>query len=378
MPQKLRTYLVGLAVAALSGVSFAQDIHILLRAKDDKTWFHLGDPITLESACVNSATGRYLLPCSVVLKAEGASIGSRLSADRIDQTTWLDAQSGALPPRPLGGCGNTDNRPPSEESKVPTWREVTLGEPFPVYVGQYKIRADLAIDLERAERFGEKTKHSSSDEIEIGLDDNLAWEDHLIHFHECEYDDRLTLIPDSATIAALRKHLDSCARTFDEPYAMLLHEIVWLRMQVEQPDLYARMLELERSRPVLRSEEESDLQKAELAQAQLSAGGDANRIRQWFHDQYRRLLLETAQQLVLRYRSHPELHGNPDFQGDQEDGFENWHDAPATLFGGADSYLSRDEVAGYLKQAGFSQKFIRRFLKDHKNDIPGELPSYQR
>jgi hypothetical protein len=254
---------------------------------------------------------------------------------------------------------------------------VTLQEPFPVYVGQYKISADLASDLEQAERFRERTKHSSSDEIEIGLDDNLAWEDHLIHFRECEYDDRLTLIPDSAAISALRKHLDSCARTFDEPYAMLLHEIVWLRLQVEQPDLYARMLELERSRPVLRGEEEADLQKAELAQAQLSAGGDANRLRQWFHEQYRRLLLETAQQLVLRYSSHPELHGDPDFQGDQEDGFENWHDVAATLFGGADSYISQDEVAGYLKQAGFSQKFIGRFLKNHKNDLPGDLPTYQ-
>jgi hypothetical protein len=210
------------------------------------------------------------------------------------------------------------------------------------------------------------------------VDDNLAWEDHLIHFHECEYDDRLTLIPDAATIAALHQHLDRCARTFAEPYALLLHEIVGLRMQVEQPDLYARMLELERSRPVLRGEEEADLQKAELAQAQLCAGGDANRIQQCFHDQYRNLLLDTAQRLVLRYRSHPELRGNPDFQGDQEDGFENWHDTAATLFGEADSYLSRDEVAGYLKQAGFSPRLIGRFLKDHKNDLPGDLPEYHR
>jgi hypothetical protein len=347
-----------------------------VRPKDGKTWFHLGEPITLEAACVDSATGRYLLPCGVVLKAEGASIGSRLSADRIDQTTWVDAQFGALPPPPRGGCGNTDNQLPSEESKTPTWQEVTLGEPFPVYVGQYKIGAELAIDLERAERFGERAKHSSSDEIEIGLDDNLAWKDHLVHFRSCEYDDRLTLVPDTEAIASLRKHLSACARTFDEPYAMLLHEIVWLRMQVEQPALYARMLELERSRPVLRGEEEADLQKLEVAQAQQSAASEAHRIRQWFHDQYRGLLLETAQQLVLAYKSHPELHGDQDFQGDLEDGFENWHDVAATLFGGADSYLSREEVAGYLKQGRFSQKYIGRFLKDHKNDLPGEFPTY--
>jgi hypothetical protein len=122
-----RTFLVGLAVAALSGVTFAQEVHVLLRAKDDKTWFHLGDPITLESTCVNLATGRYLLPCSVVLKAEGASIGSRLSADRIDQTTWLDAQSGALPPPPLEECGNTENQLPSEESKMRAWRSDAWG-----------------------------------------------------------------------------------------------------------------------------------------------------------------------------------------------------------------------------------------------------------
>jgi hypothetical protein len=118
------------------------------------------------------------------------------------------------------------------------------------------------------------------------------------------------------------------------------------------------------------------LQKAELGQAQLSAGGDATLIRHWFHDQYRRLLLETAQQLVLRYSSHPELHSDPDFQGDQEDGFDNWHDAAATLFGGADSYLSRREVSSYLKQAGFSQIFIGKFLKSHKNNLPGDLPTY--
>ena len=379
MPQKWKACLVGFAVAAFGSVTFAQDVHIVLRAKDGQTWFHLGEPITLESACVNSATGRYVLPCSVVLRAEGIAIGSRLSADRIDQTTWLDAQSGALPPPPRGGCGNIDNQLPSKESIAPTWQEVTLGEPFPVYVGQYKIRADLAFDLELGERFGEKATHSSSDEIEIGLDDNLGWKNHLVHFRACEYDDSLALIPDEDAISALRKHLAACAQTFDETYAGLLHKIVWLRMQVERPDLYARMLELERSRPPLRSEEEADLQKLEVAQAQLSAANDANRIRQWFQKQYRGLLAETAQQLVQTYKSHPEVQvGDLDFQDDLEDGFGNWHDAAATLFGGADSYISREEVAGYLKQAGLSKKYIAGFLKDHKNNLPGELPSYQR
>jgi len=368
--------LLGLISLFACSPSPAEDAHILLRPKDGKTWFHLGEPIALEAVCVNSTTGRYLLPCTVVLKAEGVSPGTRLSADRIDQTTWLDAQSGALPPEPRGECGNVDNQLPSKESSTPTWQEVTLEEPFPVYVGQYKIRANLAFDLEMAQRFGEKVKHSSSDEIEIGLDDNLGWKDHLIHFQDCEYDDQLTLVPDEEAIAALRKHLNDCTGTFPEPYAELLHKIVWLKMQVEQADLYSRMLELESTRLPFRSEAEADLQRLELAQARLSARSDANRIRKSFHDQYRELLLETAQQLVRVYKLHPELRGDQDFQSDLDDDFANWHDAAASLFGGADSYISRDEVVGFLKQAGRSQQYIAVFLKQEKSNLPLIDPEY--
>jgi hypothetical protein len=376
MSTRLHRYLMVVALAALGRTSSAQDIHIVLRAKDGKTWFHLGEPITLEAACIDQTTQRYLLPCSVVLKAEAISLGTRLSADRIDQMTWLDAQSGSLPPQPRGQCGNTDNHLPSQQTKVPAWEEVTLEEPVPVYVGRYRVRANLAFDLEIADRFGDKTGHSASDEVEIGLDDNLAWKNRLIHFRGCEYNVQLTLVPDEEAITALRKRLNDCARTLAEPYAGLLHEIVWLKMQVEQPDLYMRMLELERTRLPFREEADADLQKAELAQARLGAAGDASRIRQWFDDQYRELLLETAQQLVLRYRSHPELHGDEDFQGDLEDGFENWHDAAASLFGGADSYVSRDEVINFLKRAGRPQKYIAIFLKDQKSDLPLSLPEY--
>lgn len=368
--------LVGLMFLAFGAVAHSQDVHILLRAKDDRAQFHLGEPIVLEAACQNAATARYLEPCQVVLKAQVASIDGRLSADRIDQTTWLDAQSGELPPSPRGECGTISNQLPSQESNEPVWQDVTLGEPFPVYVGRYRVRADLAVDLESEERFGVKAQHSSSDEIEIGLDDNLAWEDHLVHFNECEYDERLSLIPDATAIAGLRKHLYGCATTFAEPYAMLLHEIVWLRMQVEQPDLYKRMRELERSRPVLRSEEEADLQQAQLKEARLTAADDANRIRLYFHDQYRLLLLETAQQIVLRYKSHHEQKGDQDFQEDIQDGFENWHEGAASLVGGANSYLSREEVVRFLKDAGRSQKYIARFLENQKSDIPLSLPEY--
>jgi hypothetical protein len=377
MSRRLKTLLFVLVLAAPSGISSAQDVRILLRAKDGKTRFHLGEALTLEAACVDSTEQHYLSPCSVVLKAEAVSNGARLSADHIDQLTWDDAQSGSLPPGLRGGCGTTDNQPPSQRSNVPKWQDVTLEEPFPVYVGEYEITAKLAFDLEMADRFGRSEEHSSSDEVEISLDDNLDWKNHQIHFHGCAYDDRLILIPDQDAITALRMHLDDCAVTWPEPYAALLHEIVWLKMQVEQPGLYARMLELEHTRlPVIQDNGEGKPDLEGLQQARLNAKGDVNLIQTWFHEQYRDLLLETAQQLVAAYNSHPELRGNEDFQGNLEDGFENWHDAAATLPGGARAYVSADEVKGFLKQVGRTQAYIAKFMKEQKTSLPGELPYY--
>ena len=374
MSQRATICVLGL-VAILGGVRcLAQEVQILLRPREGRTSFHLGEPISLEAACVATGTERYLLPCDVLIQAEAVSAGSRLTADRIDQMTWKDAQCGALPPGPRGVCGTISNQLPSKQSQVPVWREVMLEEPLPAYAGQYRIKATLAIDLEVSERFGSAERHSASDEIEIMVDDNLGWKDRLIHFHNCDYDDLLTVLPDADALAALRQHLDDCAVERDESFAEILHEIVWLKMQVEQPDLYKRMLELERSRPVLRGEDEADLQKREVAQAQLSAAGDAKRIHQWFHEQYRALLLQTARQLVHAYKSHPELRGDEDFQENLEIGFENWHNVAASIFDGADSYVSRREVADFLKQAGRSQKYIAQFLKERKSHLPLMIP----
>ena len=376
MSRRLKTLALALALAAQASISSGQDIHILLRAKDGKTWFHLGEPITVEAACVDSATKYYLLPCSVVLKVEAVSTDARLSADRIDQKTWEDAQFGSLPPQPYGQCGNTDNQLPSQQSNVPAWKEVTLGEPFPVYAGQYKVSANLAFDREMAERFDEKARHSTSDELEISLDDNLGWGNHLIHFRDCDYDVALTLIPQQEAIEALQHHVPDCAQKWSEDLAQLLHEIVWLKMQVEQPELYVRMLELEHGRLPFRGEDEAELQKAELEQARLSAKGDVQQIQRWFHDQYRSLLLEAGRSLVGIYKSQPELR-NDGFHEDEINDFGEWYDTAASMPGGGDAYVSRSEVANLLRQAGASQNYISAFLKEHKSNQPLLRPEYR-
>lgn len=281
-------------------------------------------------------------------------MGSRLSADRINQMVWLDANCGTLPPQPRGFCGTISNRLPSQESQVVDWHAVSLNEPVPVYPGQYKIRAILAFDWEVNDRLTETQTHSTSDEVVVFVDDNLSWKDRLIHFDNCDYDDVLDTVPDADAVGALSRHLGDCAATWDTSIAQILHRIVWLKMQVEQPDLYSRMMGMEKGH--------------------VEDPGDPVRIHNWFRDQYRLLLLETARQLVAKYKAHPELRGDQDFQEDVEGSFENWHDAAASLCGGPNNYLSRAEVMNFLRQAGRSQRYIDKFFRERKSDIPLDLP----
>jgi hypothetical protein len=122
-----------------------------------------------------------------------------------------------------------------------------LEEPFPASVGQYKITAILGFDLEVQDRFGEAEEHSSSGAVEIAVDDDLGSKDRVTHFHNCDYENVLTVVPQKEAITALRHHLDDCAVEDSEFFATLLREIVWLKMQVEQPRLYSRMLVLEQN-----------------------------------------------------------------------------------------------------------------------------------
>ncbi len=130
MSYRVKICILGLIVTFGAISCLGQDVHILLRPRDGKTSFHLGESISVEAACVASGTQQYLVPCAPVLRADGTSAGSRLTVDRIDQMTWLDAQSGSLPPGPRGVCGTIVNQLPSQQSQAPAWQVVTLGNHF--------------------------------------------------------------------------------------------------------------------------------------------------------------------------------------------------------------------------------------------------------
>jgi hypothetical protein len=46
------------------------------------------------------------------------------------------------------------------------------------------------------------------------------------------------------------------------------------------------------------------------------------------------------------------------------------------LMEGANSYVSREQVTTYLKQAGRSRAYAEQFMKEEKPDLPLELPEY--
>jgi hypothetical protein len=342
------------------GTAVAQDIHILLRPKNGKNWFHLGEPITMEVACVAAGTQRFLLPCDVVLQVKPVSIDSRVSADRAGAIMMQDAECGNLPPKPRGMCGTMSSQPPHQQSQKLVWQEAKLGEPFPATVGDYAITAVLAYDLELNEQFQQGEALSTSNVVEISTDDDMGWKAKLLQFKGCDYDDELTILPDDDVIKILRRHLNNCAVEEDESFGKLMREIVWLELQVKRPEMYTRIKELEAYQPV------EGEQPAE--------GEESKRIGQWFHDGYRDLLLETARQLVSTYKSHPELSHDDDFSNNLESGFENWYEAAASLCGGADSYISHDEVVKFLKDAGRSREYIETFLKTQKDDVPAISP----
>jgi hypothetical protein len=116
-------------------------------------------------------------------------------------------------------------------------------------------------------------------------------------------------------------------------------------------------------------------QQQELEQARTSAASEAKQIHQWFHDQYRSLLLETGRTLVAIYKSHPEL-SNDGFHEDEENDFGEWYDTAASMPGGADAYVSRSEVAEFLRQASAFRTYISVFLKTHNSNLPLSLPEY--
>jgi hypothetical protein len=76
---------------------------------------------------------------------------------------------------------------------------------------------------------------------------------------------------------------------------------------------------------------------------------------------YRSLVLEAANQLVREYQSHPEKHGDADYDNEFDDAFANWQ---KSITVGCLPFLSVPEIRRLLKTAGRSDEYIRNFLHD--------------
>lgn len=311
--------------------------HIELRAKD-KTSFRLGEPITIEAACFVTPIQKYTGDCRVRLKATPLQIDGKLSLDPPNTGLLRDGLCGRFP---TGGCGVLES-PRDEMTVDPIWETVTVEEHFPVTAGAYILGvADASIGYIEGD-LGEYLSSSSADALRIEIEDDPAWHAALFHPKGCDYE-ALRVWPEVKAISSLRRELGDCAKTdraLDLKNAM--DAIVSLELQMNHPDLYKRMQELENYETPRESE--------------------ADRIRSWFQTQYRALLIEAASQLVDEYRAHPEKHQDDDFDDELDNAFDNWKDALTDFCDHEHPLVNRRESMLFLRNAGRSPEYINSFL----------------
>lgn len=340
VPRMFPGYLKLAACLLLLGCSAAgQESSLLLRGHEGKTTFLVGEPVKLEIACVD-ASGSYLSFCGATLRVEPRA-GGKLALDPVNSTMLQDVLCAQYQ---VAFCGTPVDLPKAQQSSQPKWHEVTLDENFPVSAGRYSVTASAESSSDSpSESFPRK-----SQPLEITIADDPDWETKVLRFENCKYDEALTVLPDARNaIAALRDHLGDCAKQSDYALKSAIAAIVSIDLQSNHAEIYRRIREFH-------SVHSSDSIHPPYRQ-------ERARIRRWVRARYRALVLETANQLVREYQSHPEKRGDADYSNEFDDGFANWQ---KSITVGCQPFLSAAEIQRLLKAAGRSDEYIRDFLHD--------------
>lgn len=326
-----------LLVLGCSGT--AQTASLLLRGHEGKTAFRVGEPVTLEVACLD-AGGNYISPCSATLRVEPRT-GGKLALDPVNSFMLQDVLCARYQ---VAFCGTPVDLPKAQQSSQPKWREVTLDEHFPASAGLYSVTASVDSLLDSPfESFSAKPQT-----LEITITDDPDWKARVLQFENCKYDETLTVLPDPRNaIAALRDHLGDCAKQNDDILNNTIAAIVWLDLQSNHTEIYQRIREFH-------SIHSSDSFHSPY-------GREPAHIRRWVRARYRALVLETANQLVREYQSHPDKHGEADYNDEFDDAFTNWQ---KSITVGCRPFLSAPEIQRLLKAAGRNDEYIRDFLHD--------------
>jgi hypothetical protein len=315
----------------------AQESSLLLRGHEGKTTFRIGEPVKLEFACVD-ASGNYLSPCFATLRVEPRA-GGKLALDPVDAFMLEDVLCAQYR---VEFCGTPADLPKVEQSSQPKWHEVTLDENFPASAGRYSVTA--SVDSSSDSPSGSSSAKPQT--LEITITDDPDWKAKVLHFENCKYDEALTVLPDARNaIAALREHLGDCAKQSDYALKVTIAAIVWLDLQSNHAGIYRRIREFHRPHS-------SDRPHPPYRQ-------ESPRIRRWVRARYRALVLATANQLVREYQSHPDKHGDADYNNEFDDAFKNWQ---KSITVGCWPFLSAAEIRRLLKATGRSDEYIRDFL----------------
>lgn len=326
-------------VLLLGCAATAQESSLLLRAHEGKTTFRVGEPVILEVACVD-ASGSYLSLCFATLRVEPRA-GGKLSLDPVDSFMLRDVLCAQYQ---VAFCGTPVDRPQAQQSSRPKWHEVTLDEHFPASAGLYSVTASVN------SLFGTPSESFSAkpETLEITIADDPDWKAKVLHFEDCKYDKTLTVLPDARdAIAALRDHLGDCAKQNDDILNNTIAAIVWLDLQSNHAEIYQRIREFH---SIHSSDSLHSPQRREPAH-----------IRRWVHARYRALVLETANQLVREYQSHPDKRSDADYNDEFDDAFTNWQ---KSITVGCHLLLSAPEIQRLLRAVGRSDEYIRDFLHD--------------
>ena len=311
----------------------------MLRGHEGKTTFRVGEPVTLEFACVD-AGGSYISLCAATLRVEPRT-GGKIALDPVNSYMLQDVLCAQYQ---VAFCGTPVDLPKARQSSQPKWHEVTLEEHFPASAGLYSVKASV-------DSFLDSPFESSSAKpqtLEITITDDPEWKAKVLHFENCKYDQTLTVLPDARNaIAALRDRLGDCAKQSDDILNNTIAAIVWLDLQSNHTEIYQRIREFH---SVHSSDSMNPPHRREPAH-----------IRRWVRARYRALVLETANQLVREYQSHPDKHREADYNNEFDDAFTNWR---KSITVGCLPFLSAPEIQRLLKAAGRSDEYIRDFLHD--------------
>lgn len=316
-------------LGTMAGAETAPPMRVLLRVRDDAMTVKVGEPITVEYACMVEPGGEVDSSCTARVEVKAISGGARLSLDPAQHVLLDEALKASFP---IGVCGTTVGPGKLAYTAEPEWKSMEVTTHFPVEAGLYEIHASVS---------DESGATYEAQPVELEVVGDPGWHNSLLQTKGCMTDTALGVLPDEPrAMAAMRAHLAECAKENDFALRDAIEQIVWLELQTKAPGILSKM-------------QQRDTTYTPNKPVEIE-------VRRWMRAQYRSLLLETARQLVGQHRRDPK---NDDSEIEVEMGFAYWGEMMRNFTEFDHPLLTRAEVTSFLKAAGYSGEDVKEFFQ---------------